>query len=220
MTHERIGRFGSGLAVMFFVGTLAPLAAQQTSDLSGSVVVQNDRNVPVTVYVENGSLDTKIGTVDALHTATLPLPSWVTSKPNVSFAIHPARGLDLEANAFDVHPGVRLGLVVRNPGDGWVGESPAAPRLTASLPPSELGRATVTIENGRKSDELVLLERGSFETRLGTVAANSTETFLIPPGLVGTEAQIVLHSRKGEDLESASLVVRAGEHLGVRVPTT
>jgi hypothetical protein len=193
------------------------LAAQQTSSVNPSVTVHNDREVPVTVYVENGSLDSKIGVVEPLRTATLPLPRWAMGKPVVSFDIHPARGLDLEAKAFDVRPGATLGLVVRSPKEVWADVSPAGPRLTASLPQSELGKATVTVENSRKTDELVLLERGSFETPLGTVPANSTETFLIPAGVVGSEAQIVLHAHKGGDLESESLVVRAGEHLGLRV---
>ena len=118
----------------------APVSAQPNTALPDSVAtltVQNNRNVPVTVFVEQGELDVRVGMVPALRTSTLALPSWVTEDRNeLQVFVHPEGGIDLNAEVMAVKPGAHLALEVPK---GM--NTPARPtqEMTAKLPPNENG---------------------------------------------------------------------------------
>ena len=50
-----------------------------TDTVVNSVTVQNHRNAPVTIYLESGNFDRRLGEVPAKDTKTLPLPPWAAS---------------------------------------------------------------------------------------------------------------------------------------------
>ena len=54
------------------------------------VVVQNDRNVPVTIYAQNSVVEQKIGTVDAFSTATINIDDVMRWGADIEFFVQPA----------------------------------------------------------------------------------------------------------------------------------
>jgi hypothetical protein len=184
-----------------------------------TLTVQNNRNVPVTVFAERGDLDIRIGEVSALRTSTLPMPSWVTDDGNeLQIFVHPEGGIDLNAEVFDVHPGSHLALEVPNNATGYVPRP--APRMTATLPSNELHATTVTVTNQRDVNVVIYLENGDFDVRLGTVPANSTRTLGVPERFAHGQQSIdmIVHPERGFDLETQTLELLKGTHLGLVVP--
>jgi hypothetical protein len=215
---RRVRVLALAAAALLCAAARSPVLAQhQTGARSGTVAVQNNRDVPVTVYAEDGAFDVKLGTVGAFQVSTLPLPERELYRESIRFLVHPARGFDLETEAFDVHPGVALGLMIPDrPGGG--ANVAAEPPMFAALSDAERGTATVTIENDRATEDVVFLDWGSFESRLGTVQARSVQTFRIPKSLLDRQVEILIRPRGGQELESAPLTVHLDSHLGVRVP--
>jgi hypothetical protein len=74
-----------------------------------TVTVQNNRAVPVTVFLETGRFDTRIGTVPADKELTLMVPEWVVrAKPTVEIFVHPEGEADLSSSTFDLSSGAHL----------------------------------------------------------------------------------------------------------------
>jgi len=193
--------------------TLAP----DTSSVT--LTVQNNRNVPVTVFAERGDLDIRIGEVPALRTTTMPMPNWVTDEGDeLQIFVHPEGGMDLNAEVFDVHAGAHLALEVPTNPNGYVPKP--APQLTAVLPPNELHATTVTVTNQRDVNVVIYLENGDFDVRLGTVPASSTRTLGVPERFAHGQQSIdmIVHPERGFDLETQTLDLRKGTHLGLIVP--
>src|SRR4051812_46168549 len=57
-----------------------PKKAVEDSASMTLVVVQNDRNVPVTVYVQNDQNETRLATVAPLTDTTIRIPSYLTDE--------------------------------------------------------------------------------------------------------------------------------------------
>ncbi|MGD8276984.1 MAG: hypothetical protein PVH00_03110 [Gemmatimonadota bacterium] len=202
-----------------FAAPLPARAGSAAADSAVTLTVQNNRNVPVTVFAERGDLDVRIGMVPALRTTTLPMPTWVTAEGDeLQLFVHPEGGIDLSAVVFDVHPGSHLALEVPDNANGYVPRP--APEMTAELPPNEMGATTVTVANQRDVDVVIYLENGQFDIRLGTVPANSTRTLGVPEryALGQQSIDLVVHPERGFDMESQTLDLRKGAHLGLRVP--
>lgn len=91
------------LAAIALVGA-APAAAQSVYPIdNGQLTVQNNRDVPVTVYLEGMPVEKRLGTIEPMRTATFDLPSWALRRPGpVKLFIHPKGQFPLEAR-------VRLG---------------------------------------------------------------------------------------------------------------
>jgi len=199
----------------------APVSAQPNTalpDSSAILTVQNNRNVPVTVFVEQGQLDVRVGMVPAMRTATLALPNWVTDeRDELQIFVHPEGGIDLNAEVMAVKPGAHLALEVPK---GMNPTPRPAEEMTATLPPNELAATTVTVTNERDVDVVVYLENGDFDVRLGTVPANSTRTLGVPERYARGQQSIdmIVHPERGFDLETQTLDLRKGTHLGLRVP--
>ena len=78
-----------------------------------TMTVENPRNDKVTVYVEYGDFDTKIGTVPADGIITLDIPAWLTrDQQDVTVFLHPHNGLDLETGQFTLKKGAHLEVKV------------------------------------------------------------------------------------------------------------
>jgi hypothetical protein len=211
------------LGLSTFGGVAPSLVAHQPptavpDPLDNSVTVQNNRTVPVTIYMEYGAFDRRLGVVPPLQTATLALPTWaVNGRQSIQLFVHPEGELDLASQVFSLGPPARLGIVV--PARGAIPPS-TAHVMTAVIPPEELADATLTVDNPRDQAVTVFAERGDFDLRVGEVPAHSQATLPFPKSAVGpaNSIQIFVHPEGGADLSSETMQVRRGQHLGLHVP--
>src|SRR5215211_2459165 len=60
------------------------------------VEIQNNRNVPVVVYAQDGWGETKLGVVDADSTATFRLSDSIALDSHIDFFVHPKGQFDQE----------------------------------------------------------------------------------------------------------------------------
>jgi hypothetical protein len=191
-----------------------------TDTIGSSVTVQNHWKVPVTIYLESGAFDRRLGVVPPLATKTLPLPAWaVNGVSDVRLFAHPADEVeDLATERFRLPPPGRIGMVVRTREEMFA----PAPRDTMMemIPPEEIDEATLTVENSRNVPVTVYAEAGMFDVRLGQVAANQRTTLRFPKSVVSPmrSVQIFVQPKNGSQLASQSMTVRKGDHLGLRVP--
>ncbi len=86
----------------------APTIANPDVD-AATVTVDNPRNEPVVVFLENGDFDTRIGTVDAHSEDTFSLPKALTQdRPTVDIFVHVEGGMDLHSETFAIAPRAHL----------------------------------------------------------------------------------------------------------------
>ena len=197
----------------------ASLLAQGANSREATIEVQNDRNVPVTLFIEGGDFDVRVGKVGAMRTATLALPAWAAQRGDIEMFVHPDGELDLASQPFHVTPGARLAMMVqRGSNPVW----PVDPKdtMSAVLPAADLNEPTLTVENPRSAAVTVFLEQGDFDVRLGSVNAKSTKTLRLPPGWANehSSVDIFVEPAHGIDLASQRLELSAHSHLGLRVP--
>lgn len=188
-------------------------------DTVPAIEVQNNRTVPVTVILERGDFDVRVGTVGPLQTVALPVAPWLLRDGSVQFFVDPKGERDLASSPIDVPHGKRIALFVPRSGTGFI-VRPQADRMSAELPPADDGATTLTVENERSSPVVVYADEDPFDTRLGTIPALTTTTLKVPSWMVLTDGDlsIVVHPTRGRDLGSQDLVIRPHEHLGLRVP--
>lgn len=188
-------------------------------DSVSTIEVQNNRNVPVTVFLERGDFDVRVGTVGPLRTANLPLEAWMIQHDAVQLFVHPEGQMDLESQVFNVRNGDRIGLIVPRSSNGFIPQ-PRPARMTAELPPGDESATTLTVQNERPTPVVIYVDAGDYDIRLGTVPAKATATLKVPEWLVleDEDLAVIVHPEHGWDLESRNLKVRLHEHLGLRVP--
>jgi hypothetical protein len=219
---KQIATLALGLATL--AGAAPAQVAQRTqsavlSDMSdNSVTVQNNRNVPVNVYMEYGTFDRRIGIVPAQATSTLSLPAWmVEGRQRIRLFAHPeGEAGDLATQEFKLKPPARIGMLIPTRGEM---ASTVTDTMSAVIPPEELADATLTVDNPRATAVTVFADQGPFEVRLGRVAARSSATLRFPKSVVFPDEtiQLLVHPDGGLDQESETLHVHRGEHLGLRV---
>ena len=74
-----------------------------------TVTVENDRSVPVTVYVEHGNFGTRIGTVPANEELTLLIPEMIVrEQTEAEIFVHPEGEADLASWTFQLRHGAHL----------------------------------------------------------------------------------------------------------------
>jgi aromatic ring-cleaving dioxygenase len=188
-------------------------------DSVSTIEVQNNRNVPVTVFLERGDFDVRVGTVGPLQTANLPLEAWMLQNDAVQLFVHPEGEMDLQSQVFDVRNGERIGLIVPKSSNGFLAQTEPA-RMTAELPPGDASVTTLTVRNDRSKPVVVYADHDDFDIRLGTVPGSATATLKLPDWLVleNENLAIIIHPEGEFDLASQNLKVRLHEHLGLRVP--
>src|SRR6476620_2691909 len=76
------------------------------------VEVQNNRNVPVTVYGQNSWGEVRLGVVPAETTVVLRLRAAVALDGDVEFFVHPKGHEDDTTGSLEVHRGERLVILV------------------------------------------------------------------------------------------------------------
>ncbi|MEO7084722.1 MAG: hypothetical protein ABI442_12915 [Gemmatimonadaceae bacterium] len=75
------------------------------------VVVQNDRTVPVTLYLETDNGEIKLGVVAPLAESTMRIPDYL-SHDDVQFFAHPEGQIDQTSGYIDLRDSQRVGLVI------------------------------------------------------------------------------------------------------------
>lgn len=78
-----------------------------------TLTVENPRDHDVSVYVEHGVFDSRIGTVPANQLRTFNMPKSLTwQTEDVQIFIHPKDGLDLSSQFFALKPGAHIEVKV------------------------------------------------------------------------------------------------------------
>jgi hypothetical protein len=194
--------------------------AVTTDTIRNAVTVQNARNEAVTVYLEKGVLDRRIGIVPAFEMKTLPLPDWAVSGGGRVrlFAHLETAGAALATEEFKLVPSARIGMIIASRNAAPRGTTPEP--MTATIPPEELANATLTVDNVRTVPVTVFAEQGQSSVRLGEVPADARMTLRFPKALVSSSAPVTVFVRPlgGLDLGTHSFTVREGAHMGLRVP--
>ena len=193
----------------------------RTTDSSvNALTVQNERKVPVTIYVDYGPFDRRLGVVPPFNTVTLPLPAWaVQGRTRVQLFAHPeGEADDLATRAFTLSPPGRIAMVI--PARGTMPPPLPGDTMTAVLTPEELAEATLTVDNPRATAVTIFADPGPYAVRLGRVPARSRATLRFPQSVVlpDRSVRIFVDPDGGADLGSQLLHIRKGEHLGLRVP--
>jgi hypothetical protein len=215
-------------ALVLGLGALARVATAQvpqrlpptvTADTVNAVTVHNQRNVPVTVYVEFGQFDRRLGVVQPYDAATLRLPAWaVQGRARIQLFVHPEGEVDdLGTQQFALRPPGRIALVV--PPRGRMPET-SPDTMMVMIPPEDLAEATLTVDNPRDRPVTVYAEHGTIDVRLGQVPARGRATLRFPRSVVlpNESIRIFVHPAGGRDLSSEFLKIQRGQHLALRVP--
>ncbi len=111
------------LVALSFLGVATAFAERPprlTPSDTTSVVVQNNRALPVRVYLEIGNQEVKLGSVDAMGVATLVVPRWlVQSGEEVNIFVQPKNGFEMQTGYIDLQPGEHLGIIVPDHNTGF-----------------------------------------------------------------------------------------------------
>jgi len=101
------------LSVPLLGGTWPASRASAPEDSAAMtlVVVENDRRVPATVYLERGSEDIRLGTVGAFGDTTLRIPDYLADG-EARFFVEPAGEIDESTTSVDIERGKHVGLVI------------------------------------------------------------------------------------------------------------
>ena len=179
-----------------------------------TVTIQNNRSVPVTVFVERGNFDTPIGTVDADRETVLSVPRYLANDGDVRIVIHPKRGLDLESPYLRLPMTGTLPILVPLNDTGW------QPQPHDVIPAPAPGSTTLTVENSRDQPVDIYVQRGEFDTHLGQVEPLHFRTFDLPPSLAREEAdvQVFVRPKSGFEMSSQFFLLKPHAHLEVKVP--
>lgn len=207
---------GGGVAVAVLTPIPAQrLAARQLDPDPTTLTVENPRGVPVGVYLERGSYDTRLGTIPPHRTVTLTLPPFLVEGESATVFVHPEGGPDLTVRDLRLRPGEHATLQVSLNDAEYISNPP--PEMTPT--PYE-GATTITVENNRPVKVWVFLEGGEVDTRLGMVPAQEQRTLVIPDWLTAESPNsgIFVHPEGEGDLASWTLTLKPGVHLRVRVP--
>jgi len=89
-----------------------------------------------------------------------------------------------------------------------------------TIPNPGIDGPTLTVENPTGHGMVVFLEKGEFDTRLGTVAAHETKTIPVPRSVTGASSQIAIfaHVEGGVDLSSTTFDLEPDAHLLLKIP--
>lgn len=213
-TRTRTGLVVGWLAALV---TLAPslLSAQTQEQQTSTVTVDNTRSVPVMVYLEGGLYDVRLGMVDPHSDKTLALPVHLERGAVLKIFVHPEGSRDLATPDLTYEPGKDFRIYVPDNDVGYV--PPPPPEV---IPNPGEGTTTITVKNSRPETVTLLMERGAFDIRLGTVPANQEKTITLPKRLVDghRSVELFIHPEHGLDLASEMFELKPGAHLLVNVP--
>lgn len=209
------GLMTAGATALLVIAPLGHASAQMNEGTSPTLTVENERSEPVIMYLEQGEFDTRLGTVPAHETGTLALPPSLEDGEEIQVFAHPEGGIDMESHDLIVDRKADLMVLVPDNDVGYMG-SPS-PR---EVPNPGENATTVTVENDRAVPVTMFVERGEFDTRIGTVPPGAEETLMVPEWIAreNPEAVIYAHPEGENDLGTWRLDMSPGAHLFVKVP--
>lgn len=208
---------GMVLAVAALGVVAMPAQAQEGArEVPATVAVDNARPVPVVVYLERGPYDQRIGTVPAHTRRSLRLPIELLDGERIGITVHPEGGMDLTTPAsLTVHRGRPLDVYVPTNDVGWV------PAESETIPNPGIEGPTLTVENASAHGVVVFVDKGEFDTRIGSVEAYQTRTLALPKSVTGGASQIAIfaHVEGGLDLGSTDFELQPNAHLLLKIPS-
>lgn len=190
------------------------LAASPPSTSARTVTIDNNRPVPVVVYLERGEIDAKLGTVGADAEGVLSVPKYLDLDETARIVVHPQVGLDLRSPDITVPKQGTLKVLVPDNDTGYL---PQPKELMPGLNPDA---TTLTVENPRSDAVDVTIQYGQFDKRIGTVGPGQVHTFDLPQWLTheSTDVQLFLEPKTGLEMSSQDITLRPKAHLEVTVP--
>ena len=209
---SRVRTIGSRMLLATFALSplAAPLAAQNVrvrDEGEPQITVQNNRDEAVTIYLDDGPFELKLGTVEPMRMATLSLPWTVRGKETIKLLIQPKGDIGLLAQAEVTDEVPRLGLVLPEDDE---------PTLLLLGEQVTMSGSMVTVKNDRDEPADVFILHGSHEHRLGRVAGESTQTFNVPDHDWGEAGQIMLVPEGGLALLSRNVSL-VDAHIDVEI---
>jgi hypothetical protein len=101
-------------AALALAGFAMPASAQSAHRMgSGELVIQNNREVPVTVYLDAVPLERELGTVEPMRSATFSIPEHMMREGEmVELLLTPRGQLALQARVLVSEEDTQMGLVV------------------------------------------------------------------------------------------------------------
>jgi hypothetical protein len=85
-----------------------PVAPGETS-----VEVENERAADVTVYLQAGDRELRLGVVPADSIMTFVIPRWLVSTTESAVVfVHPTGQITEDSGVLDIHPGEHFGIIV------------------------------------------------------------------------------------------------------------
>lgn len=189
-------------------------AASPPARSQAKITVQNDRPVAIDVYLQNGYFDTKIGTVAPDRETALNVPKYLEGQ-DVQIFVRPQIGLELETPDVVLPTHGTLDILVPNNDVGYV----VQPKEDV-IPNPGPNTTTLTVRNPRDQAVEVVIERGEFDTTLGTVEPDHSRTFDLPASLTREpqDVKIFMVPTEGLELSSQYFLLKPHAHLEVKVP--
>ncbi len=209
------GLMTTGAAALLAIASFGPASAQMGKATSPTLTVENNRPEPVTMYLEGGQYDTRLGVVPAHETETLGLPSSLEDGQEIQIFAHPEGGIDMASQDLIVDRKAEMMVLVPNNNVGYMGKTPEP-----EIPNPGKNTTTVTVENDRAVPVTIFVERGEFDTRIGTVAPNAETTLMVPDWIAkeSDEAVLYAHPEGQDDLGTWRFEMSPGVHLFLKVP--
>ena len=183
---------------------------------SNTVTVLNNLTVPVTIFLDYGDYDRRLGTIAPQTSASLPLPEFALKElPTLQLYAKVEQGFALETHGFKVVPDMRVGWVVAK-------DLPAkAQGDTIKVTPAKPAMAKTTLAVINERDAMVSLyaeENGKPGVKLGWVGPKGRATVSVPEALVGPNrtVRIVAHAEGATDLPAQDIGL-AGESVDLKI---
>jgi hypothetical protein len=214
-SRNNLGRSAAALMLAASLAAL-PVAAQQkagTEDApaaqptaGNTVTVLNNLTTPVTIFLDYGDYDRRVGTIPAGGTATLPLPEFALKElPTLQLYAKVEQGFALETHGFRVEPNMKVGWVVTKD----LPTKAAGDTIKVKPPAPALAKASLAVSNER--DAMVTLY--AEDVKLGFVPAHGKASIGIPEGVIAAgKVKVTAHPEGGADLAPQELDV-AGESV-------
>jgi hypothetical protein len=110
----------TGGMAMLLLASFGHAAAQDENAFPTTVTVQNNRPVPVVVYLDQGEFDIRLGTVPAQSIGMLNLPKYLDENASIDMIVHPEGGRDLSVGPFTLEVGKKLEILVPTNDNGYI----------------------------------------------------------------------------------------------------
>jgi len=191
-------------------------AARVVGEVKNMLTVQNDRNAAVTVFMQTGGVDRKLGVVPAGAVTSLAIPAAAARGQNALhfYARTQGNGPDLVASALPAASTRQLGLLIPPAGGVTWTDSIAVP-----LTSEERAAATVTIDNRRNKAMAVYAEQGTYSVKIGEASASGMTTLRLPVSMLrsGEGVRVLMRPAGDVGLSTQVLKLKTGDHVAVEV---